>query len=117
MYIIKLTLSRTAKTAVADPSAAANVCSSGRLFPRAVLPTITAKIILFLKFSDGYKRRQGHSEQTTDYISPYHVLLATHSDHLSRSKLTVHKQRGTIPVKVGRTKSVNDKFRDDGNVC
>ena len=38
--------------AVADPSAAANVCSSGRAFPREKLPIITEKNT-FLNFQMG----------------------------------------------------------------
>ena len=53
---------------------------------------------------------------TNDCMSPDHVLLATHSDQLSCSKLTVNNQRGTIPVMVAKTKPVIDHFREDRNV-
>ena len=54
---------------------------------------------------------------TTDCMSPDYMLQATHSNHLSRSKRTVHNQLGTIPVMMGKTKPVNDNFRHDENVC
>ena len=72
---------------------------------------------LVLKLSDGYREDRGTMSSTTDCMSPDHMLLATHSDHRSRSKLTVHNQLGAIPVMVGKTNPVNDNFGDDRNAC
>ena len=44
-----------------------------------------------------------------------YVILVTHSDHLSRSKLTGNNQRGTIPVMVGKTEPMVDHFGHDRN--
>ena len=54
--------------------------------------------------SDSPRKDRGTMSSTTDCVAPDHMLQATHSDHLSRSKLTLHNQRGTIPVMVGKTK-------------
>ena len=44
-----------------------------------------------------------------------YVILVTHSDHFSGSKLTDNNQRGTIPVMVGKAEPMDDHFGHDRN--